>query len=216
MLIAILLTACMTEIPPSYGTCHLTLTLEPTSASPGETVLAVTRPLSEPYDTTLRVHGERVPVVEIVKEVDCDQCATSLESTVGFDCATDCPDDPCGVCAECREIELCGSCGACPPCESSCDLCRETASFELPLDLEPGQVEVVVANQYGSSNSASLEVMPYVPPVTDTAVPPEDSGSSTTAGDSGSETAEPHDTAPTTDSSASPTTEDTATGTSGS
>jgi hypothetical protein len=102
----------------------------------------------------------------------------------------------------------------CPPCEATCDLCRETASFELPLDLEPGQVEVVIANQYGSSNGATLEVLAYVPPLTDTASSAEDSGSSTTAGDSGSETTSTQDTATTTDTHASPTTEDTAAGTS--
>ena len=215
MLIALLLTACVTEVPPSYGACDLTLTLEPASASPGETILAVTRPLSEPYDTTLRVHGERVPVVEISNGVDCDQCALSLESTTEFDCASDCPVDPCTECTECREFELCGSCGVCPPCETSCDLCRETASFELPMDLEPGQVEVVLANQYGTSNGVTLEVLPYAPPLTDTASLPEDSGASTTDEDSGSETTPTEDTATTTDTGSSPTTEDTAPGTSG-
>ena len=70
MLIFLLLTGCATNIPPTYGTCHLELRLEPEAAAPGETVMAVSRPLSEPYDTTLRLNGEAVPVLDILKDVD--------------------------------------------------------------------------------------------------------------------------------------------------
>ena len=108
-------------------------------------------PFSATWDTVVRVGGVDASVTDVVR-TECDSCDT------------------------CRADADCLSCGACADCDAVCATCVQTAVFLVP-DVTPGVQPVVLYNQHGTSEVASVEVLGTstdtdTPADTDVAAPP--------------------------------------------
>jgi len=127
--------ACTVSSSSTVLHCDLTgPALSPSESAPGSTVVAVGRPMTEVWDTTVRV-GSTDATVSSVDRTDCDACDT------------------------CREAAECNVCGTCTECAADCATCVESASFVVP-ELAPGSYPVVVTNLHAASSAVTLVVTP--------------------------------------------------------
>ena len=198
LLFLLLHAGCFVESQSVRGACSLELTLEPTVAAPGEQIALRATPQTAPYDTVVFIDDLRLVPDDVEEDVDCDVClAQSDVAADAFDCAMDCPQDACDQCSTCRTEEYCGPCERCLPCEDICDMCVERAYVTLPETLGEGDVEVLLTNKYGTTNTAQLTILSPIQPgdsgsdsatVSDSATPSDSatSSSGSTATDSGS------------------------------
>ncbi len=132
-MLILLFTACINSvITVDYKTCPMAIELDITEALPGE-VVTITGDMSEDFDTSIRVGGANVAVVDFTR----DECA---------DC------DSCRIFADCNECE------ACADCTATCASCVQTVTFIVP-DVDAGQTAVVLANRYGTSDSVPFTVL---------------------------------------------------------
>lgn len=134
------------EADTTFLQCDLAFTAPTVGAAPGTEVQLVGGPLTEPYDTILRVSG----VDAVVQDVERD----------------------CAACDECRAEAGCVSCGACTKsCDETCATeCVETLTFVVP-EVEAGPTAIVVLNSWGVSPAVPFEVLAAVPPATSTTTP---------------------------------------------
>lgn len=134
LLSLLLLVACESTTVTTEATCTLDgVSLAPTSAAPGDLVVATTRPLTEVWDTAVTVGAARAELVELDRAT-CDEC-----------------DD-------CRVTEECSSCETCETCEDACAACVETVSFLVP-DVAEGEWSVEIVNRHGRSDRVALTVL---------------------------------------------------------
>ena len=130
-----LLVACAETTISTSPTCTLDgVELAPTSAAPGEVVIAYTRPLTEVWDTAITVGAARAELVDLDRST-------------------------CDACDDCRVTEECSSCEACDSCEDTCASCVESVSFLVP-DVAEGDWSVEIVNRHGRSDRAALTVLP--------------------------------------------------------
>jgi hypothetical protein len=127
-----LLAACPEDPVASLQRCDVELTLDTDAAPPGEAVTARGGPYTEPVDTVVRVASVQAPVLEISRE-------------------------SCGACDLCRVEATCAVCGPCEPCDEDCAPCLESVRFQVP-DVPGGPAPVVLANAFGTSEPATLDV----------------------------------------------------------
>lgn len=131
----LLLLGCLPETVSTFNTCEVDLvSVEPTEATVGSEVTLTARPLSEDWDTAVRVGGIDAEVLSVTRE-DCGACDT-CQAEQGCACTEDC--DACDV--ECRTD------------------CLETVVFAVP-QLAPGEHAVTLFNAHGGSASLDLVVV---------------------------------------------------------
>ncbi len=122
-------------VADSSTVLHCDLTgplLEPAEAEPGVSVRAVSRPMTEVWDTSVYVGGTPAAVTA-VERVECDACDT------------------------CREEAECNVCDSCTDCAADCAPCVESATFTVP-QLAPGPHAVVLTNLHASASAVVLTV----------------------------------------------------------
>lgn len=126
------LIGCNPDILEQYRVCLVTGDPMPAEAAPGDVVLLRGAPMSEPFDTVVRVGG----VVAEVMSVERDGCT---------------------ACDACRAEEGCSSCGPCPDCDADCGGCEQALSFLVP-DIPGGPTVIMVYNQHGTSAPIPFQV----------------------------------------------------------
>ena len=131
---AFALAGCDDNASASFEQCELDLTLEPSSAAPGEQVVASGRPLTDALDTAVRVDGTDAEVVEVVVS------------------------DACAACDSCYASQECGVCTTCEACAEDCAECTEQLTFTVPDTVPAGRVGVQVLNRFGVSPILNLDV----------------------------------------------------------
>ncbi len=128
-----LILACSTSSELVSLHCELPAALlTPPSGAPGTEVVATTGPLTELWDTSVRM-GSTAAVVTDVTRATCDEC------------------DSCRAAAECT------SCDACPDCIIDCTPCVETVTFVVP-DVAIGTAAVTITNIHGASARSEFAV----------------------------------------------------------
>ena len=133
-MLALLLFACDTTFTSTSQSCEVDLiAVEPAEVQPGDTVTLTATPLTEPWDTAIRVGGLDVEVLSVARE-GCDDCVVcqAEQGCVG------CKDD-------------------CDTCDATCETCVETATFTVPA-LDAGDHAVLLFNANGGSNPITLTV----------------------------------------------------------
>lgn len=133
-MLALLLFACDTTITSTSQSCEVDLiSLTPAQVVPGDTVTLTAVPLTEAWDTAIRVGGLEAEVLTVTREGcdDCDVCQAEQG------------------CTGCKED--------CDACDATCDTCVETATFTVPA-LEAGDHAVLLFNANGGSNPVTLTV----------------------------------------------------------
>ena len=129
---SLLLAGCHTSTTTTVPSCALDLALDQETAAVGDVVRAVGGPVSDVWDTSVRVGGVDANVLS-VDRTDCDACDL------------------------CQQAAGCDGCGLCTDCTATCDSCEESVSFEAPT-LPDGAADVVIVNPYGRSTSLALDV----------------------------------------------------------
>ena len=130
MLLVLWLLACDTTVESDFPTCEVEMMeLDPVAAAPGETVNLLGRPLTESWDTVIRVGGVNAEVVAVSRE-DCTECDS------------------------CQEAASCNPCLDCDACDRICEICEESVQFVVP-DLDPGTAHIEIFNAHGSSGAAA-------------------------------------------------------------
>lgn len=128
-----LLLACATTTDAIYLTCDVALvSVEPTVAAPGDEVTLTATPLTEDWDTAIRVGGLDADIVSVTRE-GCDAC-DSCNADQGCACNEDCD-----------------------ACDLICDACVETVVFTVP-SLDEGEHGIVLFNANGGSMPLTLTV----------------------------------------------------------
>ncbi|MSQ02988.1 MAG: hypothetical protein EXR71_14055 [Myxococcales bacterium] len=128
-----LILACSTSTELVSLHCELPAPLfAPASGASGTEVVATTGPLTELWDTSVRV-GSTAATVSAVTRATCDEC------------------DSCRASAECT------SCDACTDCIVDCSACVETVTFVVP-DVAVGPAAVTISNIHGSSARVDFQV----------------------------------------------------------
>ena len=150
-LVLLSLLGCNTAVVASYDDCSIAVTPTPESGLPGDVITLEGGPFSATWDTVVRVGGVDATVTDVVR-TSCDTCDT------------------------CRADAGCLACGACADCDADCAPCVQTVLFLVP-DVTPGIQPVVLYNQHGTSDVASLTVLGASPDTdapsdTDLAAPP--------------------------------------------
>jgi len=129
------LTGCPADTTGQFEQCELDLVLDLDEATPGDTVVASGRPLTDSLDTVVRVDGVDAVDVEVVIT-----------------------DSECDTCDDCRATAACGVCETCGICAEACADCAQSVSFTVP-DLAPGPVGVAVFNAFGASPALPLRIL---------------------------------------------------------
>ena len=132
-LVLLSLLACNTTVVAGYDDCSIAINPTPAAGLPGDFITLDGGPFSVTWDTVVRVGGVDASVTDVVR-ADCDTCDT------------------------CRADADCLSCGACADCDAVCATCVQTVVFLVP-DVTPGVQPVVMYNQHGTSEVASVEVL---------------------------------------------------------
>lgn len=137
-LMSLLLAGCPQSTTTNGPGCALDLVLDPGTAAVGEVVRAVGGPVTDVWDTSVRVGGVDASVLS-VDRTGCDACDL------------------------CRQAAGCDGCGLCTDCTATCDSCQESVSFEVPAVVD-GPADVVVVNPYGRAEALALDVTSVVNP----------------------------------------------------
>ncbi len=134
MLSFLLMLACTESTGSTVPRCDLTAPVITPAESPGGgTVVAVSRPMTEVWDTVVTV-GAVNATISAVDRSECDSCDS------------------------CRETAECNVCDSCASCATECATCVESVSFVVP-ELAPGSHQVVVTNLHAASAAVSLTVI---------------------------------------------------------
>jgi len=131
----LLLLGCLPSTISSFPTCDVDLvSVSPAAATVGEAVTLTATPLTEDWDTAIRVGGIEAPVLGVERE-------------------------GCSACDSCRSTEACSCTEDCDTCDALCaEECVETVTFTVP-DLTPGEYDIVLFNAHGGSAPLSLVVV---------------------------------------------------------
>lgn len=97
------------------------------------TTLAAT-PLSEAWDTRVRIAGVDVTVTDVTRS-------------------------ECLSCDACRSDNDCQACGACEACADLCGACEETLTLLVPDTIPPGPHDLVLYNRHGVSDPTRVQVL---------------------------------------------------------
>ncbi len=125
-MVFLLILACSTSSELVSLHCELPAPLlTPGAGAPGTEVVAIIGPMTELWDTSVRV-GSTAAHVNAVTRATCDEC------------------DSCRASAECT------SCDACTDCTVDCLACIETVTFVVP-DVAVGAAAVTISNIHGTS-----------------------------------------------------------------
>ncbi|GDX80093.1 hypothetical protein LBMAG42_19040 [Deltaproteobacteria bacterium] len=129
-----LVLGCTTTSSSLSLTCDLAApALSPTEAAVGETVVAITGPLTESWDTTVSVGSTPASGVVVTRQ-DCDACDECVAAA------------ECNVCLECDE------------CITDCAACVETVSFVVP-EVALGATTVTITNLHAASAPVAFTVV---------------------------------------------------------
>jgi hypothetical protein len=134
--LALMALACTTSTTATFDQCELDLILDVAEAAPGDTVVAVGRPLTDDFDTVVRVGGATASIQDVER-----------------------PQPGCSTCDACRVDERCTVCEVCAACSDACAACEETVTFTVP-DLPEGDTQVSIVNAYGNSLPLPLQILP--------------------------------------------------------
>ena len=131
----LILLGCLPATTSSFPTCDVDLvSVSPASATVGEEVTLTATPLTEDWDTAIRVGGIEAPVLAVERE-------------------------GCSACDSCRLEETCSCTEDCDTCDALCaEECVETVTFTVP-DLTAGEYDIVLFNAHGGSAPLSLVVV---------------------------------------------------------